>query len=180
MKSAAEISVYQLGAAISPAVCHEYIRVADRAGWQPSNIRDLNPLFSRAQASIPIDLQALFTAIQPIAPAQLGGTLEIVSLIAQRTICMRYSEGEYFGIHTDAPFMAPDGARTGLSLVLYLNDDYKGGETVFPDLALEVRPATGKIVLFAPTLRHLSQPITRGAKYIIRSEVLYRPLPAQA
>ena len=179
MSSAADIPVYQLGAAVSPQVCREYIQTADRAGWQPSNIRDLNPLFSRTQASIPIDLQALFTAIQPIAPSQLG-PLEIVSLIAHRTACMRYTEGEYFGVHTDAPFIAPDGACTGLSLVLYLNENYDGGETVFPDLALEVRPATGKIVLFPPTLRHLSQPITRGAKYIIRSEVLYRPVFAQA
>jgi len=46
---------------------------------------------------------------------------------------------------------------------------------VFADLTLEVKPEIGKILLFPPTLRHLSKPITQGAKYIRRSEVLYRP-----
>ena len=175
MEAQPGMHIYQVHHAVSPLVCHNYIQLADRAGWNPTNIRDLNPLFSRTRAIIPIDTQALFDAIQHVAPSQLDN-MEIISLIEQRTACMRYSEGEYFGLHTDSPFVAQNGACAKLSLVLYLNDDCVGGETVFPDVALEIKPEIGKILLFPPGLRHMSKPITRGAKYIVRSEVLYRPL----
>jgi predicted 2-oxoglutarate/Fe(II)-dependent dioxygenase YbiX len=167
--------IYQIFNAVSPSVCRDYVQQGDRAGWNPTNVSELNPLFSRSQAYINIDVQALFAAIQHTVPSRLDDMV-IVSLAEQRTACMRYSEGEYFGLHTDSPFVAQDGAITKLSLVLYLNDDYKGGETVFPDLALEIKPEVGKILLFPPNLRHMSKPISLGAKYIVRSEVLYRLL----
>ena len=166
--------IYQIRNAVSPSVCSDYVQQGNRVGWSPTNISELNPLFSRSQTSVSIDTQVLFAAIQHTAPSRLDD-MEIVSLVKQRTACMRYSEGEYFGLHTDTPFVAPDGAFTKLSLVLYLNDDYTGGETTFPDLALEVKPEVGKILLFFPTLHHMSKPISRGTKYIVRSEVLYRP-----
>jgi predicted 2-oxoglutarate/Fe(II)-dependent dioxygenase YbiX len=169
-----EIQIYQIHRAVSQAVCHNYMQQADCAGWCPTNIHELNPLFSRTQAMIPIDTLTLFAAIQHTAPSQLDN-MEILSLVEQRTACMRYNEGEFFGLHTDSPFIAQGGAQTKLSLVLYLNDDYMGGETFFPDRALEVKPEIGKILLFSPTLRHMSKPIARGAKYIVRSEVLYQP-----
>lgn len=169
-----ETRIYQIQNAISPAVCRDYIQQGDRVGWSPTNISELNPLFSRSQTHISIGTQALFAAIQHTAPPRLDG-MEIISLVEQRTACMRYSEGEYFGLHTDSPFVAQDGACTKLSLVLYLNDDYSGGETFFPDLALEVNPEVGKVLLFPPNLHHMSKPIYRGTKYIVRSEVLYRP-----
>lgn len=168
--------IYQIHNAVSPSVCRDYVQEGDRVGWSPTNISELNPLFSRSQTTIRIDTQALFAAIQHTAPPRLND-MDIVSLVEQRTACMRYSEGEYFGLHSDAPFIAPDGAFTRLSLVLYLNDDYTGGETVFPDQALEVIPEVGKVLLFPPTLRHMSKPISRGTKYIVRSEVLYRLSP---
>ena len=166
--------IYQERNAVSPSVCRDYVQQGDRVGWSPTNISELDPSFSRSHAVINVDAQTLFAAVRHIAPPTLD-EMHIVSLAEQRTQLMRYREGEYFGVHTDAPFVAQDGAITKLSLVLYLNDDYAGGETIFPDLGLEVRPEVGKILLFPPDLSHMSKPISRGMKYIIRSEVLYRP-----
>lgn len=174
METYFEARIYQIHNAISASVCRDYIRQGDQIGWIPNDINELNPLFSRSETALKIDIEGLFAAIQRRVPQRLDN-MDIVSLVKQRTACMRYSEGEYFGVHTDAPFVAQDGAITKLSLVLYLNDDYTGGETVFPDLALEVKPEVGKILLFPPNLPHMSKMISRGAKYIVRSEVLYRP-----
>lgn len=179
METQLDTRIYQIHHAVSLSVCRNYIQRGDAIGWGPTNIGELNPLFSRSQAAIDIDVPALFAVIQPTAPAQLDG-MEIVALAEQYTACMRYSVGEHLGLHTDAPFLGEDGALTKLSLVLYLNDDYIGGETVFPELALEVKPEVGKILLFPPDHRHLSKPIEQGAKYIIRSEVLYRSLLCRA
>jgi len=162
--------------AITPAVCQMYIQQGDRVGWSATNIGELNPLYSRSQAAMYIDIAALFAAIQPRAPHTLDG-LEIAALAPARTACMRYSQGEFFGLHTDAPYVAPDGALSKLSFILYLNADYQGGETFFPEPGLAVSPEVGKILLFPPGIAHMSKPIVQGAKYIVRSEVLYRPAP---
>ena len=166
--------LYQRRRAIDVSVCSDYIEEGHRLGWFLSDIGQLNPLYSRKQANVKIDMGALFQGIQSAAPARLDG-MELVSLVKQRTSCVMYAEGEYFGVHEDSPFVEEDGRGiTKLSTVLYLNDDFSGGETVFPDLQLEIVPESGKALLFAPELRHMSKPVLRGIKYIVRSEVLYR------
>jgi len=165
--------IYEHPGVVSPAVCRAYIDRSERACWHKSNIRELNPAYSREQSSITIDVDELFGEICPCAPRVLDN-MTIASLVRARTVCMRYSPGEYFGPHTDAPFRANDQSVTKLSMVLYLNDDYSGGKTSFPDISLDVRPEVGKVLLFAPDLRHMSQTVLSGVKYIVRSEVLYR------
>ena len=166
--------IYEIYKAVSPSVCLSYVQQGNFLGWLPSNISELNPLFARSQTIVDIDTDLLFQAIKNSAPTRLDD-MDIDSLVKKRTTCHEDTEGEYFGIHTDAPFVAHDGsAITKLSLVLYLNDDYAGGETVFPELSLEVKPESGKVLLFPPNLCHMSKPISCGVKYIVRSEVLYK------
>eukprot|EP00891_Asterochloris_glomerata_P005789 jgi/Astpho2/5789/fgenesh1_pg.00080_%23_48_t len=61
------------------------------------------------------------------------------------------------------------------TVLIYLNDDYTGGETDFPELNVRVKPARGKGVLFLnvdssygehPLSRHAGLPVTSGTKYI--------------
>jgi hypothetical protein len=166
--------VYEYRGLISPTVCRSYIERSQQARWFKSNISELNPSYSREQSPINIDTNALFAAVRPLAPPVIDD-LEIETLVKVRTVCMRYLPGNHFGPHTDTPFRDQNGNVTKLSLVLYLNDDYSGGETSFPGIPLDVKPEVGKILLFAPDLLHLSKAILSGVKYIIRSEILYRP-----
>jgi hypothetical protein len=174
MRDANAERLYEFPNAIDPRTCRDFIDRGNRSGWIESDIRQLNPLFSRSQTCIFIDTTLLFAAVSQSLPEALDG-MQLDSLVPDRTSCMRYLVGEYFGLHSDSPFCAHDGQSIAkLSLVLYLNDDYQGGETVFPDLNISVRPQVGKFLAFAPATRHSSTPIIEGTKYIIRSEVLYR------
>lgn len=38
--------------------------------------------------------------------------------------------------------------------VCYLNDEYEGGETFFPNFNIEIKPKKGKVVLFPSNLEH--------------------------
>lgn len=40
----------------------------------------------------------------------------------------RYDVGQKFAPHTDGAYHSPTGARSLLTLLLYLNDDYTGGK----------------------------------------------------
>ena len=49
--------------------------------------------------------------------------------------------------------------------VIYLNDDYEGGEIYFPDIGLSHKPAAGTLLCFEGSLRHGVRAVTRGLRY---------------
>lgn len=55
--------------------------------------------------------------------------------------------------------------------VLYLNDDYDGGEIYFPNQNIEIKPKPNTLVFFPGTLEFLHgvNPITKGIRYTLTS-----------
>lgn len=55
--------------------------------------------------------------------------------------------------------------------VLYLNDDYEGGEIYFPNQNIELKPAPNTLVFFPGSLEFLHgvKPITNGSRYTLTS-----------
>jgi len=78
---------------------------------------------------------------------------------------VRYDPGGHYADHRDSP--APGATSRALSVVWYLNDDFDGGATIFPDCGLRVQPERGTAIVFAPELLHRAEPVTRGRKYAI-------------
>jgi hypothetical protein len=83
----------------------------------------------------------------------------------------RYQPGQQFGLHQDRA----DGARSLLTLMVYLDDDCDGGETDFPEQGERVAPARGDGLWFQHMVLHAGRPVTRGVKHVLRTDVLYRP-----
>jgi prolyl 4-hydroxylase len=72
------------------------------------------------------------------------------------------------------------------TLLMYLNDDFKGGETVFPHIGLSIRPKRGKAILFRSTdkyeqiyeeAKHQGMPVLEGKKYICTKWAHLRAYP---
>jgi predicted 2-oxoglutarate/Fe(II)-dependent dioxygenase YbiX len=78
---------------------------------------------------------------------------------------VRYDPGGHYADHRDSP--APGATSRALSVVCYLNDDFAGGATIFPDCGLRVEPERGTAIVFAPELLHRAEALTRGRKYAI-------------
>ena len=94
-----------------------------------------------------------------------------------------YEPGQFFKPHTDYfdgdsfyNHCLASGNRTD-TLMIFLNDDLEGGSTFFPNLNQEVKPKTGRAVVWqdmkdgevvADTL-HEGQSVISGKKYIITS-----------
>ena len=90
-------------------------------------------------------------------------------------VVMRYYEvfnfvkyegiGQHFAVHADH---GPAYVTT-VSAVGYLNDNYEGGELIFPRFDLKIKPETGDLVVFPSTFiyEHSSEPIIEGDKYSI-------------
>lgn len=78
---------------------------------------------------------------------------------------LRYEQGNKFHNHFDDCFQYP----RVLSVTMFLNDDFDGGELVFPNHGITIKPEAGKIVLFSSAFpfMHSVNPVTRGVRYSI-------------
>ena len=84
----------------------------------------------------------------------------------------RYDIGQRFQWHVDGSFERGPSEQSFVTFMVYLNDGFEGGETSFVDL--EIVPKKGLALLFFHDLRHKGQPVLRGRKYVLRTDVMYR------
>jgi predicted 2-oxoglutarate/Fe(II)-dependent dioxygenase YbiX len=92
----------------------------------------------------------------------------------------RYDPGQKFAPHFDGYFERDNGERSQLTFMVYLNDDFAGGETKFygadRDRAVErvtVRPVRGMALVFAHLQLHEGASVVQGRKYVLRTDVMY-------
>jgi predicted 2-oxoglutarate/Fe(II)-dependent dioxygenase YbiX len=67
-----------------------------------------------------------------------------------------------------------------LSTVLFLNDNFEGGDFVFPELRVRVRPEPGMLVCFPSTHEYLHgvEPVTKGTRYSIVNWMTVKGFPS--
>ena len=89
---------------------------------------------------------------------------------------LSYDIGGHYQPHVDAEslWVSPKGEKIwrksterDLSTVLFLNDDFEGGDFVFPDLKIRVRPEPGMLICFPSTHEYVHgvEPVTEGTRY---------------
>lgn len=105
---------------------------------------------------------------------------------------LHYAPGEQYRLHVDffhpsvphfAELIRDSGQRIKTCLI-YLNDDYTGGETHFPELGIKFRGQCGEALLFdnvgadsAGDMRtaHAGLPVTDGVKWLFSQWIRDRP-----
>jgi predicted 2-oxoglutarate/Fe(II)-dependent dioxygenase YbiX len=118
---------------------------------------------------------ALYARTGTLAPAELAGGRRVG--YNERFRGYRYRPGQRFAPHFDGAFYRPEtpDGREGsvLTLLLYLNDGFSGGETTLCDYEVVVRPRRGTIFLFEHAMLHEGCAVTDGTKYVLRTDVMY-------
>ena len=92
----------------------------------------------------------------------------------ERLRCYRYGPGQRFAPHYDGAFVRDDREQSLVSYLVYLNDDFVGGETNFLELGRTVVPRAGSALLFQHRLLHEGAEVRAGCKYVLRSDLMYR------
>lgn len=115
---------------------------------------------------------ALWQRVKGIVPKKIDNK-SVVGL-NERLRFYRYTSGQRFAAHTDGYFIRSEIERSLLTLILYLNEEFTGGETFFLNSETLVAPQTGKALVFAHQLWHAGLPVKSGTKYILRTDVIYR------
>lgn len=84
----------------------------------------------------------------------------------------RYENGQRFNWHKDGAFYRDMGDQSYLTLLFYLNGDFEGGETSFE--GFDVVPKQGDALIFKHELRHKGCSVSKGIKYVLRTDVMYK------
>lgn len=59
--------------------------------------------------------------------------------------------------------------------MIYLNEDFVGGETSFDEL--NIVPKTGMAFCFIHEQKYVGNPVSQGFKYVLRSDIMYQKMP---
>jgi hypothetical protein len=97
----------------------------------------------------------------------------------------RYDAGQKFDWHRDGFYRNSAGERSFLTFMVYLNEGFGGGETLFTRIGgqylseddLTVTPKCGMALVFRHKLLHTGAGVTSGRKYVLRTDVMYRWRP---
>jgi prolyl 4-hydroxylase len=113
----------------------------------------------------------IFERLATAIPATLCGKRAVGA--NERFRCYRYEPGQRFAPHYDGSFARSDTERSLMTLMVYLNEGFTGGDTAFHDFDVAARPRTGTALLFQHLLLHEGCVVESGVKYALRSDVMY-------
>ncbi len=78
----------------------------------------------------------------------------------------KYDQNAFMGSHVD---FNEDNYYLAYTIVVYLNDDYEGGELYFNDLDIKIKPEAGSIIMYPSShpYSHQSLEVLKGRKMLI-------------
>jgi prolyl 4-hydroxylase len=154
----------------------DYLRQLAEPEYEPSVVNDAmgRPMRDPIRTS---DGAAIHWLIEDPAAHALNRRLAAASGTSfeqgEATLILRYKGGQEYKPHFD--FVRSEDNQRFMTVLVYLNHDYKGGETVFPEIGLTVRGRKGDALIFTsaladrsvdPLSKHAGMPVTGGVKYL--------------
>lgn len=159
---------------LHPARCAAWVAAAQAKPWRDSAAQSETTATRRVtNAAADIDSALLYGALRLHLPDVVCGW-RLLALDGERCVFLRYGPGDFFAVHTDSIYASEEGTHSLFAVLLYLNDDFKGGSTFFPDLGLTFEPELGAALIIPHGLRHEARPVTHGVKYGLHAYAMYR------
>ena len=180
----------------APAAVCDWIMKRIRSKLAPALIWDresdggtIDPVRSNSAAELRLtDMDVVLAVLR----ARMSIASRLPESIFETPQAMHYSIGQQFRLHHDyldpeIPAQAIDLKRRGQRIgtfLLYLNDDYEGRETEFPEAGITFRGKKGDALFFANVGRsgepdrrsaHAGRPPTAGEKWILSQWIRDRP-----
>jgi len=112
-------------------------------------------------------ISTIHDAIQMCIDDYSESTDKDLGFLPDEITIRKYHPGGQMGPHIDCE-EDDDEARLTASIVLYLNDDFEGGEVIFRNHNIKLKPEPGSLLMF-PSVKpyyHESTPIISGFKYM--------------
>jgi predicted 2-oxoglutarate/Fe(II)-dependent dioxygenase YbiX len=180
---------------LSTAECNALIEGAEGRGFSSAEL-DYPPSYRNNDRQVLTDEQLaarllsrlrerLPGGIERLLPADLNQNWRLQGINERFRLC-RYQSGQRFHIHQDGVHHRGVDCRSMLTFMVYLTDgdDFDGGDTLFyaagprggegeSNFVARIRPRAGSLILFNHGIWHAGEEVTRGVKYVLRSDLLF-------
>jgi prolyl 4-hydroxylase len=161
----------------SPEKCDDYVLKTEKQGYTPATIQTENgprlvDFVRNNNRVICKDLQLandLWLALQPYAPKEIGTS--VAAGLNELFRFYRYRPGQQFKKHRDQSYIRNSTEASFYTLMIYLNDNFKGGATTFDDVT--VYPQKGSALIYH-YLEHAGSEVLEGTKYVLRTDIMFK------
>ena len=128
-------------------------------------------------------MRSNFSATSTALCSRISQIVGLPIEVAESMQIIRYETDQEYRAHFDAFDKSTErgqrtmknGGQRLYTALFYLNDNYEGGATHFPELDISVTPATGRLLVFGnceknsnirtPKSLHAGRPVTSGVKW---------------
>lgn len=174
--------VFTVAGFLTPQECAHFIATSEANGYSEAAVRtdDGERIYKDARNNDriifddPALAAMLYERALPHLPPDLDGWQPCG--FNERMRYYRYEHQQQFTWHFDGSFRRSATEESIFTFLIYLNDDFEGGETAFGWDA--VKPAQGMALVFPHRVRHQGSPVLSGVKYVLRTDVMYRRITA--
>ena len=174
----------------SLAECSAMIEQSEQIGFAPATVSIAGSAQAmpgvrnndRIKLNDPTLAATLWQRLEPLIPAELEDWQAL--RLNEQFAVYRYDPGQRFKRHQDGVVTTETGEESRFTVLIYLNNDCDGGETIFSDvdrtgsqirfIEASVKPRPGMALVFQHELWHEGAAVTRGRKYVLRTDVLYQ------
>lgn len=158
--------------------CDTFIEKSEKLGYEPAtveterghrlieSVRNNN----RIIYSDPGLAISLWEKASSFSPQRIGESIAIG--LNEMFRFYKYEPGQHFKKHTDQSYIRNDVEASYYTLLIYLNDNYDGGETSFHNII--IKPKKGTALIFKHDLEHTGTEVTSGIKYVLRTDIMFR------
>ena len=163
------LSAAECAAQIAASEAMEYenalVNSRDGALLQAERRNNARVLFDDAALSA-----AMYARAASVLPAQDIDGWRVCGL-NERWRYYRSGPGQFFRLHRDGNYQRSAQQESRYTFLLYLNDDFDGGDTDF--IFEKVAARRGALLLFPHHLIHQGCAVHSGVKYVLRTDVMY-------
>ncbi|WP_165822033.1 2OG-Fe(II) oxygenase [Hymenobacter edaphi] len=175
-------SIFTVDDFLTRQECLHYLALSEQLGYEAAKVnttkgarlmpavRNNSRVFHRSEELA----QKLWERARPFIPAEFGRSQALG--LNELFRFYRYQAGQQFRGHYDESYVRSPTEASLLTFMVYLNDNFQGGDTAFREL--RVWPQQGRLLVFEHGLYHLGRTVEQGVKYVLRTDVMFR-LPAE-
>ncbi|WP_051666518.1 2OG-Fe(II) oxygenase [Pedobacter sp. R20-19] len=172
---------------LSTEECDEVIRISEeQSGYERSLVELLNKDDSTEKSALRTSFSTVLKNDHKQSIIQFiyekAAEFAQVSIHQMEAIqCVRYASGQEYKTHFDGDQFN----KRGKTILVYLNDDFIGGETSFTEIDVKIKPKKGTALLFYnlddnqnPLIEsaHCGMPVISGVKYAMNIWIKNKPL----
>ena len=166
---------------LSPTECADFIHLLDN----PDELELVDHGYASYERNIlhsPNWANHIYNRITPYLPEKIKNNTYANDYFR----FSKYTPGQRFGLHQDKINRDTNGSRAIMTVNIFLNDNFEGGETCFyenensPQPTICAVPKVGRGAIFENQIWHTGNMVHNSCKYLIRTDVMMRPVNIHA